>query len=214
MTGQSGERVYRGRFQAGGEKTTGSGSLLYPVTITWPKSAVPDKNDPANPTGASWYIRDAYSNGNLFSVDMKTGAVRNSQNVIVESSVANDPDLARITILSDAIDAFIIIYDMATSVDGQNDITESRINSVSPNPVRAATNINFSIANATNVTMEVFDNLGNKVATIINAPYNAGIYNVEWNAVDVKGSLLPSGTYNVRLVAGESVSVFPVVVVR
>jgi len=150
----------------------------------------------------------------LFSVDMKTGAVRNSQNVIVESSVANDPDLARITILSDAIDAFIIIYDMATSVDGQNDITESRINSVSPNPVRAATNINFSIANATNVTMEVFDNLGNKVATIINAPYNAGNYNVEWNAVDVKGSLLPSGTYNVRLVAGESVSVFPVVVVR
>ncbi len=214
LTGQSGERVYRGRFQAGGERTTGSGSLLYPVTITWPKSAVPAKNDPVNPTGASWYIRDAYSNGNLFSVDMKTGAVRNSQNVIVESSVSGNPDLARITILSDAIDAFIIIYDMATSVDGQNDITESRINSVSPNPVRAATNINFNIANATNVTMEVFDNLGNKVATIINAPYNAGSYNVEWNAVDVKGSLLPSGTYNVRLVAGESVSVFPVVVVR
>jgi predicted outer membrane repeat protein len=214
LTGQSGERIYRGRFQAGGERTTGSGSLLYPVTITWPKSALPAKNSPVNPTGASWYIRDAYSNGNLFSVDMRTGAVRNSQSVNVESSLPNDPDLARITILSDAIDAFIIVYDMATDVEGNNAITDTRINNVSPNPVRSATNINFSVANTTNITMEVFDNLGNKVATIINAPYNAGTYNIEWNAVDVKGSLLPSGTYNIRLVAGESVSVFPVVVVR
>ncbi len=211
---QIGERIYMGRFQAGGEKAGGNVALLYPITLTWPKSTIPAINSPENPSGGSWYILDAASNGNKFAVDMRTGALRTAQSVTVEPSLPTDPDLARITILTDAIEGFIIVYDMSTGVNDNNNVTETKITSVSPNPVTSASNINFTLSNSTNVTMEVYDNLGNKVSTIIDAPYNTGIYNYEWNARDMKGTTLPSGTYTLRLVAGESVSNFPVVIVK
>ncbi len=51
-----------------------------------------------------------------------------------------------------------------------------------PNPFNPATTINFSIAKAGKVTVDVFNSAGQKVDTIVNSQMTAGSHSVNWNA--------------------------------
>jgi len=66
-----------------------------------------------------------------------------------------------------------------------------------PNPFNPATTIEFQIPQAAPVRLEVFDLLGQKVATVVDEIVSAGVYRVPFVATD-----LPSGTYLYRLSAG------------
>lgn len=66
-----------------------------------------------------------------------------------------------------------------------------------PNPFNPSTTINFSIPHKGNVTLKVFDILGNEVATLINEEKPAGEYEVEFD-----GSILTSGIYFYQMKAG------------
>ncbi len=68
-----------------------------------------------------------------------------------------------------------------------------------PNPFNPNTNINFSIASAQNVSLKVFDVLGNEIATLLNEEKAPGTYNVSFN-----GSNFSSGVYFYRLQTGSS----------
>jgi hypothetical protein len=65
-----------------------------------------------------------------------------------------------------------------------------------PNPFNPTTTIKFSIPQAGNVKVTVFDALGKVVVTLANNFYNAGNYKIEWNA-----SSYASGIYFYRLEA-------------
>ena len=69
-----------------------------------------------------------------------------------------------------------------------------------PNPFNPSTTIRYSIPNARNVTIKVFDVLGKEVATLVNEEKSSGEYEVEFNA-----SSLPSGIYFYQLKAGSFV---------
>jgi hypothetical protein len=66
-----------------------------------------------------------------------------------------------------------------------------------PNPFNPVTNIHFSIPKDGNVTLKVYDILGNEVASLYNGYLKAGYYNTEFD-----GSKLSSGIYFYRLTAG------------
>jgi hypothetical protein len=51
-----------------------------------------------------------------------------------------------------------------------------------PNPFNPITNIQFSIPKSEFVTLEIYNLLGQKVATLMDKKLNAGIYTEEWNA--------------------------------
>jgi len=51
-----------------------------------------------------------------------------------------------------------------------------------PNPFNPTTTINFTLAKAGKVTVDVYNVAGQKVDTIVNAPMNAGSHSVTWNA--------------------------------
>lgn len=59
-----------------------------------------------------------------------------------------------------------------------------------PNPFNPTTKINYTLPHEGQVTIEVYDLLGNKIATLINENKPAGNYNVEFD-----GSRLSSGVY-------------------
>ena len=59
-----------------------------------------------------------------------------------------------------------------------------------PNPFNPSAIINYSIKDAGNVRLNVYDILGNEVGELVNRNLNAGHYSVEFNA-----SNLPSGVY-------------------
>jgi|YelNatPaOPRAMG01_1025707.scaffolds.fasta_scaffold02043_9 predicted CXXCH cytochrome family protein len=63
-----------------------------------------------------------------------------------------------------------------------------------PNPFNPTTVINFSIAEAGNVKIIIYDVIGKEVKTLVNSYYSKGSYQVTWNA-----SSFPSGVYFYRI---------------
>ncbi len=66
-----------------------------------------------------------------------------------------------------------------------------------PNPFNPSTTIKFQIPNSNLVTLEIYNLLGQKVATLVNEKLTAGRHTVEWNAAG-----FASGVYLYRLQAG------------
>jgi autotransporter-associated beta strand protein len=64
-----------------------------------------------------------------------------------------------------------------------------------PNPFNPTTSINFSIPEASNVKLEVFDVLGHHVDTLVDAAYTPGSYSVVWDAKDKNGNGVSAGVY-------------------
>jgi len=67
-----------------------------------------------------------------------------------------------------------------------------------PNPFNASTTITYELPSAGNVTLEVYNLLGQKVTTLVNERIEAGRHSITWDA-----SQYSSGIYFYRLVVGE-----------
>lgn len=78
---------------------------------------------------------------------------------------------------------------------GENLKGNLRINNY-PNPFKNQTNIEFTLLEASKVTIEVYTLTGRKVATLLNADKAAGSHNVSWDARDVA-----SGTYIAKAIS-------------
>lgn len=71
-----------------------------------------------------------------------------------------------------------------------------------PNPFNSSTKISYQVPTTENVTLKVYDILGNEVSTLVNEKKLAGIYEVEFN-----GQGLTAGTYFYNLRAGTSAEI-------
>jgi hypothetical protein len=82
-----------------------------------------------------------------------------------------------------------------------------------PNPFNPVTIITYSIPYASNVTIKVFDILGNEIATLLDEEKYAGFYKLTWDAVSARGEL-PSGVYFCRMQAGNFVQIKKMLLLR
>jgi hypothetical protein len=77
-----------------------------------------------------------------------------------------------------------------------------------PNPFNPTTTIAFDIPAEATVQLEVYNMLGQRIATLIGSDkMQAGSYNVTWDARDQFGRAVASGTYIYRLSAGDFTAV-------
>lgn len=76
-------------------------------------------------------------------------------------------------------------------------ITDYRLLGNYPNPFNPSTNIVYQLPEKSNVTLKVYDVLGNEVAILLNEVQDSGEHNVKFDA-----NALPSGMYIYSLLAG------------
>ena len=67
-----------------------------------------------------------------------------------------------------------------------------------PNPFNPVTTIRFSLPEKQHVTLQIYNLIGQEVATVINKELPAGFHNLIWNAANI-----PSGVYLYRLASKE-----------
>lgn len=72
-----------------------------------------------------------------------------------------------------------------------------------PNPFNPETEIRFALPKASQVVVSIFNVLGEKIRTLVDAPYEAGYHSVLWDGKDEYGDLVVSGVYLYQLRAGE-----------
>jgi len=72
-----------------------------------------------------------------------------------------------------------------------------------PNPFNPSTMISYQLPVSSDVTLKVFDVLGNEIATLVNEERPAGRYEVEFSIYSGEGWNLSSGVYFYQLRAGD-----------
>lgn len=77
-----------------------------------------------------------------------------------------------------------------------------------PNPFDGATNISFELSGQMEVTLEVYDMLGRKVANLVNSEQLSGKQVIQWNGGDANGQYIArlSATANDGTVITKTIS--------
>ncbi len=91
-------------------------------------------------------------------------------------------------------------------IEGSNDITKPSSFSLSqnyPNPFNPVTNFQFTVPKSSHVKIELFNIVGQKVATLVDEEMKPGVYMVDWNGKDENGKSVSSGIYFYRMQAGD-----------
>jgi len=105
-------------------------------------------------------------------------------------SVANVELVLGTTSVKDAIAAVPIKFDLEPNF---------------PNPFNPETSIKYHLPARTNVTLRIYNALGQEVRTLVNTLQDAGVYSASWDGKDNDGRPLTSGIYLFRLEAGDFV---------
>ena len=83
-----------------------------------------------------------------------------------------------------------------------------------PNPFRAQTTLGYTLPDAADVRLTIYNLLGQRVRTLVAEAQAAGTYSVTWDGRGAAGAPAASGVYLVRLEAGRSVATQRLVLVR
>ncbi|MEW5924479.1 MAG: FlgD immunoglobulin-like domain containing protein [Candidatus Zixiibacteriota bacterium] len=74
-----------------------------------------------------------------------------------------------------------------------------------PNPFNLSTQIKYSVTSSSHVLLEIYDILGRKVKTIVDATQSFGLYSIAWDGADDYGNAVSSGIYLYRLIIDDFV---------
>jgi len=89
-------------------------------------------------------------------------------------------------------------------------ISDYRLHQNYPNPFNPSTTIEFNLPKTSEVTLKVYNILGEEVATLVSDKLSAGSYSYEWSHIGG----IASGVYLYRLKAGDYVETRKMVLMR
>ena len=150
--------------------------------------------------GKTYYLSDVYNDSSA-SVSFTGGSLTFTANL--------PPYGSAVYLLSDSV----IRLDVPTAVDDPNGSSSNpksySLDQNYPNPFNPTTIIRYDLPKRSFVTLEVFNVLGQRVATLINSAQDPGIHEVAFN-----GTNLASGVYFYKLSSGNFTKVNKMVLVK
>jgi len=85
------------------------------------------------------------------------------------------------------------------ALPGRHELTQNF-----PNPFNPSTTIKYILTNDTNVQLTVYNMLGDFITQLVNEDQSSGLYSINWNASDDKGTLVSAGIYFYELQTDET----------
>ena len=83
-----------------------------------------------------------------------------------------------------------------------------------PNPFNPVTTIRYDVPEQSHVTMEIYNLLGQRVATLVNGIQEPGYHAILWNGTNMDGAAMSSGMYFYHIQAGDFRSVKKLILVK
>ncbi|MFC1536033.1 aryl-sulfate sulfotransferase [Candidatus Neomarinimicrobiota bacterium] len=97
----------------------------------------------------------------------------------------------------------IELYPTTAVNDDGSRITKFTLYDSYPNPFNPITNIEFSLNERINVTITIYDLVGNTIKTLVNDVLESGLNTITWDSRDKNDALVSSGIYFYSLQAGQ-----------
>ncbi len=95
----------------------------------------------------------------------------------------------------------------STESDGQQSVATEVPEAITlqpnfPNPFNPTTTIRYSLKEAAQVRLTIYNSLGQQVKTLVDGVQPAGLQSVSWDATNASGQVVAAGVYIYRLAAG------------
>lgn len=135
----------------------------------------------------------------VISTRTQAGSVFDTVKVALAVAVGTSLDELQQT-FTKAYDFYNITTDVDTPGDNANLPTGFELGQNYPNPFNMSTNISFNLPSSGHVTLDVYNLLGQKVVTLADDQYPAGMVTINWDGRDKSGDELASGTYFYRVI--------------
>jgi len=87
---------------------------------------------------------------------------------------------------------------ISTNNESKEELRRFRLSANYPNPFNPSTTISYQIPQKGNVTLKIYNTLGEEISTLVNETKERGVYSVIFNAEN-----LPSGIYIYKITAGK-----------
>jgi hypothetical protein len=130
--------------------------------------------------------------------DFTTGALYPASMAIADLNADRRPDMVTTNGGASVLVLLHTPYQPTAVTLGSISSTTSAIDLLAPNPARAASQIQYSVARAGHVRLEVADVAGRVVTTLFDGVQQPGRFQMAWDGTN-RGERLPAGLYFVRL---------------
>ena len=143
----------------------------------------------------AWFSTTAVNitNGKFADVVFKYHGGAQSSDLTLTADQFTDLNGANIAVnlVSGKIDVVTGVEDINSNIPDNYELSQNY-----PNPFNPSTTINFALKVSSQVSINIYNNLGQRVANLVNGSFSAGFKSVQFNA-----SNLASGIYFYRIIA-------------
>lgn len=166
-------------------------------------------------------IREVTAGSGLCSQNMLPVAFGLGKDTIVDSLIIRWPSGIRQVSTDVVVNQYLTITEDSTllAVDDKpisaNHLPKTfQLSQNYPNPFNPTTKILYQLPQKAEVTLTIFNSLGQQIKSLVNKSQTAGYYEVIWNGTNNNGQLVGSGVYICRIKADHYTSSMKLVLVR
>ena len=94
------------------------------------------------------------------------------------------------------------IYQTTPTTDATVTPVVTELKGAFPNPFNPSTTLSFSLKEAGDVDLDIYNQKGQKVRSLVNGMMNSGEHQIVWNGTDDSGRQVASGLYFFRMKSG------------